>query len=144
MYYTLIIKCQMMNINMRNGVITQGYHHLKHMSNKILIGVILFLLGHICVFFQLNGQFKWEWFNNNKLALVLLGVPISYIYLMATKYTVEGLDGIMWPARFIGFSIGMVVYAFGVSHFFNQGITLKVAVSLALAFTLLCIQIFWK
>lgn len=63
---------------------------------------------------------------------------------MATKYTVEGLDGIMWPARFIGFSIGMVVYAFGVSHFFNQGITLKVAVSLSLAFTLLCIQIFWK
>ena len=31
----------------------------------LLLGGVLFLLGHLGVFHQLNGQFKWEWFKNN-------------------------------------------------------------------------------
>ena len=50
----------------------------------------------------------------------------------------------MWPARFIGFGIGMVVYAIGVSYFFNQGITPKTMVSLILAVSLIGVQLFWK
>ena len=30
------------------------------------IGVFWFVLAHIAVFFQLNGQFKWEWFKQNE------------------------------------------------------------------------------
>lgn len=110
----------------------------------VLYGIWWFLLAHIIVFFQLNGQFKWEWFKNNELLLALAGVPISFLYIWGTKYTVNGFDGVMWPARFIGFGIGMVVYAFGVSYFFNQGITPKTMVSLILAVGLISVQLFWK
>jgi hypothetical protein len=111
---------------------------------KLLLGIFWFTLGHIAVFFQLNGQFKWEWFAKNEWALALLGLIISFFYIWGTKYTVQGFDGLLWPARFVGFSIGMVVYAFGVSYFFKEGITNKTFISLVLCVILVAIQVLWK
>ena len=100
------------------------------MNRYVLLGLFWFLVGHIAVFFQLNGQFKWEWFKENTFLLALFGIPISYFYIWGTKYAVEGFDGLLWPARFLGFGVGMVVYAIMVAKFFNEGITPKVQVSL--------------
>jgi len=111
---------------------------------KLLLGILLFLLAHIITFFQLNGQFKWEWFSKHEWVLALMGIPISFLYIWATKAAVNGLDGLLWPARFIGFGVGMVVYAILVSYYFNEGITLKTLVSLLLAITLVLISVLWK
>ena len=111
---------------------------------KFFIGVFWFLLGHIFVFFQLNGQFKWDWFKNNEFILASCGLVISYFYIWGTKYTVEAFGGLMWPARFIGFGVGMLVYAFGVSYFFKEGITNKTFISLILCVILIAIQVIWK
>ena len=109
----------------------------------MLLGLVLFLLGHLGVFHQLNGQFKWEWFKNNPHILALQEYQYHF-FIYGTKYSVEGFDGLLWPTRFLGFGIGMMVYAWGVSYYFNQGFTPKVVVSLILAFTLLSIQVLWK
>ena len=45
--------------------------------NSLIYGLIFFIIGHIAVFIQLNGQFKWEWFSKNEWILALCGVPIS-------------------------------------------------------------------
>ena len=68
---------------------------------------------------------------------------MSYLFIIGTKYTVESF-GLLWPARFIGFGVGIVVYALFVGIFFKEGITLKTFVSLLLCFSLVCIQVFWK
>ena len=112
--------------------------------NKLFIGVGWFIIAHIAVFFQLNGQFKWYWFKNNEWILASSGLIISFFYIWGTKYTVEGFGGLLWPARFIGFSVGMVVYAFGVSYFFKEGITNKTFVSLLLCVALVAIQVLWR
>jgi hypothetical protein len=114
------------------------------MNSNILVGILWFFIGHIFVWFQLNGQFKWDWFNKHQWLVVLCGVPISFMYLWATKYTVEGFNGLLWPGRFIGFGVGMVIYAIFTSHFFDEGITTKTAISLGLCLILISVQIFWK
>ncbi len=111
---------------------------------SLISGIVFFILAHVIVFFQLNGQFKWEWFKEHEWVMAVVGIPISFLYLWATKYTVAGLDGLLWPTRFIGFGIGMVIYAIGVSYFFNEGINTKTAVSLLLALILIFIQVAWK
>lgn len=111
---------------------------------SLIAGILYFLLAHIIVFFQLNGQFKWGWFKEHEWVMALIGIPISFLYIWGTKYTVQGLEGLMWPTRFIGFGIGMVVYAIFVSYFFNEGINAKTAVSLLLAILLIFIQVGWK
>ena len=113
-------------------------------SRLILISLFWFFVAHIAVWFQLNGQFKWDWFKNNEWILASSGLIISFFYIWGTKYTVEGFGGLLWPARFIGFSVGMVVYAFGVSYFFKEGITNKTFVSLLLCVALVAIQVLWR
>ena len=113
-------------------------------TDFLLIGIFWFILGHIAVFFQLNGQFKWEWFAKNEWALALFGLVISFFYIWGTKYTVVAFDVLVWPARFIGFGIGMIVYALGLWFFFKEGITPKTLISLILCVILISIQILWK
>ena len=113
-------------------------------SRLILISLFWFFVAHIAVWFQLNGQFKWDWFKNNEWILALCGIPISFLYLWGTKYAVNGFDGLLWPGRFVGFGVGMVVYAIFTGYFFNEGITPKTAISLGLAVLLISVQLFWK
>ena len=114
------------------------------MNINILYGMLFFALGHLGAFLQLNGQFKWDWFKNNEWVIAACGFILSFFYIWGTKYTVAGMDGLLWPARFIGFGVGMIIYAIMVNYHFNEGINAKTWVSLALALLLIIIQVFWK
>lgn len=111
----------------------------------LVYGALLFGLGQALIWFQTNGQFIWPWFKKNPLILsVFGGTLISYIFIMATRFTVEYFEGSLWPGRFIGFSTGILVFAFLTWFFMKEGINMKTAVSLVLATVLMCVQIFWK
>jgi hypothetical protein len=110
----------------------------------LLIGILFFILSQLTVWFQINGQFLWKFFKEHPFIISLLGVPISYLFLLATKYTVEGFDGLMWPTRFIGFGVGIIIYGLMVGYFFNEGISTKTLVSIALSIIIILVQIFWK
>ena len=111
---------------------------------KLILGTLLFLLGQTLVWYQINGQFISTWMKKHPLAVLFLGVPISYVYIYATQYLVEAFDGDMWPQRLIGFSMGMIAFAFLTWLHLNQGITLKTGVTLTLAVAIVLIQVFWK
>ena len=110
----------------------------------LLIGMGSFLVAHVMTFFQLNGQFLYKSFQKHEWAVAAAGVILSFFYIWGTKYTVEAFGGLLWPGRFIGFGVGMVIYAIIVSYFFNEGINLKTLTSLILATGLVCVQVFWK
>ena len=112
--------------------------------NDLLVGVFLFTIAHILTFYQLNGQFIWKWFQKNEWVIIVSGVILSVFYIWGTKYTVSGTGNLLWPARFIGFGVGMVIYSILVNHHFNEGINSKTIISLILCVILICIQIFWK
>jgi|TARA_B110000908_G_C10186602_1_gene418286 hypothetical protein len=111
----------------------------------LLIGAGAFLIAHFITFYQLNGQFlKTDWFRNNQFLVAAFGVVISFFYIWGTKYTVSGVGGALWPARFIGFGVGMIIYAIMVGYHFNEGMNVKTVVSLGLSLVLICIQVLWK
>ena len=113
--------------------------------HDLLIGVLAFLAAHILAFFQLNGQFfKMDWFRKNEIIVAAFGFILSFFYIWGTKYAVSGFNGLLWPARFIGFGVGMIIYAIGVWYFFSEGINMKTTVSLGLSILLIIIQVLWK
>jgi len=112
--------------------------------NNILAGFLLFLVGQALIWFQTNSQFLWKWPRDHTMIMALCGIPISYILIIATKYVVQGFDGLLWPGRLVGFGSGMVVMAFCTYYFMGEGITVKTMLSLVLALTLVLIQVFWK
>jgi hypothetical protein len=111
---------------------------------KLIIGTLLYLVGQTLVWYQINGQFISEWVKERPWLMSFLGIPISYVYIYATQYSVEAFNGDLWPQRLIGFSIGMITFAFLTWFHLNQAITLKTAVTLALATAIVVIQIIWK
>ena len=113
-------------------------------SSSIAIGLLLYFLTHIIIWFQVNGQFVWPWAKENPMLMALLGFPISYILIIATKFIVAGFDGLLWPGRLIGFGSGMIVMAILTYCYMGEGITTKTLVSLVLATTLVFIQVLWK
>jgi hypothetical protein len=96
------------------------------------------------VWYQINGQFISEWMKKNPLWVSFMGIPISYTYIYATQHLVEAFDGSLWPQRLIGFAMGMIAFSFLTWYHLNEVITLKTAVTLALATAIVVIQIVWK
>lgn len=111
---------------------------------SLILGSFLYLLGQILVWYQINGQFINNWVKEHPIVMSLLGIPISYIYIYATQYTVEAFDGSLWPQRLIGFSMGMLAFAFLTYTHLNETLTPKTIVTLCLAVVIVLIQIMWK
>tara|TARA_B100001094_G_scaffold309814_1_gene343823 strand:- start:33 stop:377 length:345 start_codon:yes stop_codon:yes gene_type:complete len=114
------------------------------MSRALLLCLAYFVGAHLMTWFQLNGQFIWSWFKDHPLILCLFGVPVSYFYIVATKYSFEAFNGLLWPGRFVGFAIGMIAFTIFTAIFLGEGVNNKTVVSLLLASILVCIQVFWK
>ena len=114
------------------------------MSKALLYTLLIFTVTQIAVWYQTNGQFISEWFKNNPFILSLFGIPISFGYIYATKFTFEAFDGMLWPGRLLGFAMGIIFFTILTNHYLGEGITPKVVVSLTLATALVCIQAFWK
>jgi len=112
--------------------------------NNLLVGLILFFITHIIIWFQVNGQFIWPWAKENPALMALVGFPISYILIIATEYIVAGFDGLLWPGRLIGFGSGMIVMAILTWYMLGEGLNLKTMTSLILATGLVCVQVFWR
>ena len=110
----------------------------------LILCIGTFLLVQIVTWFQLNGQFVWPWFKNNPLILCLFGIPISWLYIEATRLGFIAFEGILWPGRLLGFAMGMLTFAVCTVWFMGEGLTTKTVISLILATILTCIQIFWK
>ena len=111
---------------------------------SILISIALFTIGQSMIWFQTNGQFIWKWCKDHTLLMSLLGFPIAYIFITATKYVVEGYDGELWPGRLIGFGCGIVTFGFFTWFYMSEGLTMKTVISVLIAIILVLIQVFWK
>ena len=114
------------------------------MNSNILNALLLFIVGQAMIWFQTNGQFIWSWAKENTFIMALCGLPISYLLIIATKYMVEGFDGLLWPGRLVGFGAGMIIMALLTWYFMGEGLNTKTLVSLLIATGLVCMQVFWK
>lgn len=111
----------------------------------LIAGMLLFLAGQILIWFQTNGQFINEWAKNNTLILSIVGgTTISYFFINATRLIAEHYDGLLWPGRFIGFSMGITSFAFLTWYFMGEGINTKTTICVILALAIISIQLFWK
>jgi multidrug transporter EmrE-like cation transporter len=111
---------------------------------ELLKGFIFGVLAQIITFLQLQGQLKFDWIKNNMWFGVLMGLPISFLFMMSVKNFVGAFDGQIWPSRLIGFGIGVVVFTIMSHYIFKEPLTPKTLVCLGLGILIVLIQIFYK
>ena len=111
---------------------------------KIIYGMLIGAVAQALVFFQLQGQFKYDWIKDNPFIMALIGIPVSYMFIYSSRFLVGAFEGQLWPSRLIGFGVGILVYIIMSRLWFNEAITLKTLVCLLLSITIVSIQLFWK
>ena len=113
------------------------------MKNLILC-LLIFIVAQTFVWLQLNGQFVWDSFRKYEWVLILCGLPISWLFLVATRHGVAAFDGLLWPQRFLAFACGIIIFSICTWVLKGEGINTKTMISLGLSTCLVLIQIFWK
>ena len=111
---------------------------------NFFFGIILLIFGQILTFFQIQGHLKYDFFKNNQWFSVLLGIPISIIFMVGINLLIRHYGGALWPSRIIGFSIGTIVYAAMAHYMFSEQITIKTLICLSLSLIIVLVQVFWK
>jgi len=114
------------------------------MTKDLLYCILIFTITQFIVWFQTHGQFISVYWKSNPFLISLLGIPISYGYIYATKYGYDALDGSLWSVRLLGFALGTISFAIMTYIILGEGLTYKTMTSLLLAISLVSIQLFWK
>ena len=104
----------------------------------------LIFISQLIIWFQINGQFVWPSFSKNEILLSLVGAPISYMLIKATKYGWIAFEGVLWPQRLIAFATGIILFSLCTWLFLGEGITTKTSICLILSVVIVLIQVFWK
>ena len=111
---------------------------------NIFWGVLWGLVAQITTFLQLQGRLKYSILQNNMWFTVLMGIPISFMFLKSVKYLVDAFDGQIWPSRLLGFGLGVIVFTAMSTWLFKEPFTLKTGICLFLGILIILTQLFWK
>ena len=109
-------------------------------NKEIIITLSIFLFANIVVWFQLNGQLRWDWWKDNIWFVCILGMPISYMFYKATTLGYSGF-GSLWPVRLTAFSVGMITFPIMTYLFIGEGLTIKTIISIILSVVILLLQL---
>jgi multidrug transporter EmrE-like cation transporter len=85
-----------------------------------------------------------EWVKNNTWFVVMMGMPVTYMFMKSVQCFVTAFDGQLWPSRLIGFGIGVAVFTAISSLIFKEPITPKTMICLGLGILIVLIQVFYK
>ena len=112
-----------------------------YLSPKLLQFILFLTIGHAFVWTQCNGQLIWKPFKDNIWAVCLMGFPLSYLFVRATRIGYDIFDEKLWAVKLIGFSVGTIVFFIMTLIFLGESITLKTFVSLLLCVAIILVQI---
>ena len=111
---------------------------------NLIIGMLCGMLAQFLTFVQLQGRWKFDWMKDHQWAMILLGLPISYLFMTSVQHMVTHFEGQLWPSRLIGFAVGTIVFTFMSMLWFDEPINTKTAICLGLSVCILLVQLFWK
>ena len=110
---------------------------------KIIYALLLGAIAQVISFVQLQGQVIWKFPKDNPYVMMLLGLPISLLFIKSTRLMNEHFLA-SWPGRLIGFGVGVIIFTIMSWFLFKELPTPKTLVCLGLAVTIIAVQIFWK
>ena len=110
------------------------------LNKEIIYTILLTGIAQILVWFQLNGQLISVWCKQHPWILSVCGIPISYLFILSTKYGYVGFQN-LWSVRLTGFAVGMVVFPFITYFMLGESLTIKSIISIFLASCIMLLQL---
>jgi hypothetical protein len=112
---------------------------------NLVYGILYGIVGQVLSFIQLQAGVRWGWTEKYTIPLMLLGLPISWVFMKSVQNFILAFHGDgAWGSRLAGFGIGVIVFSILSWILFKEGITFKTTTCLILSLAIILIQIFWK
>jgi hypothetical protein len=111
---------------------------------NIVYGILYGVLGQIGSYMQLQGAMKLGWYPKYFWPVLLISVPVSWLYIKSVEHFVVAFNGQLWPSRLIGFGLGITVFSVLSHYLFKEPFTPKTLVCIGLGIIIIGIQILWK
>jgi hypothetical protein len=73
--------------------------------------------------------------------MALMGVPVSYLFITATKLCYVAFDSKIWPGRILTFASGIIIFTTLTHVFLGEPMTWKTMVSIFLTFIIILLQL---
>jgi hypothetical protein len=113
----------------------------RHPKMLLFGAILLYFIAQSLAWFQINGQFVSPWCKEHPFILSLIGIPISYLFIVATDWTFQALAGSVWPGRLLTFACGIVVFTMLTYLLLGEGLTVKTIISLILTLIIILLQV---
>tara|TARA_B100001758_G_C18415468_1_gene619175 strand:- start:4791 stop:5135 length:345 start_codon:yes stop_codon:yes gene_type:complete len=110
-------------------------------TKDIILCMVIYAIGNLAVWFQMNAQFKWDFWKDNWVLAAALGVPISVGFYYATKLSYSGFGGVLWPGRLVAFGISMIIFTVCTYFYLGESLTLRTVLSLVLSIVIVLLQL---
>jgi hypothetical protein len=111
---------------------------------KLLLAILLLSIVYVIGWYQLHGQFLWDWFKKYEYYLIWISVPTTLISIRAIKLINQHFNGLIWPNRILTFTIGIILFTFLTSYHFGEKLSLKTLTLLCLCGIIVTLQVIWK
>lgn len=111
---------------------------------SVIYILVIYTLSQVFTYYQLQGHLFNRWIKENPFIMTLLGLPIGYFVIKASRVMVELWGGQTWPNRLIGFSLGVIIFTLMSWWLLKEPLTPKTITCLFLCFIILMIQFLWK
>lgn len=112
---------------------------------KLFIGMMIVSAAQVLVWFQINAQFKWEWFRDHKfLVSLIFSVPVSVFFVYGTDYLYEAMGGKVWTVRLLTYGSSILSFYIMSSYFLGETLNTKTIICLFLSILIILIQVLWK
>ena len=114
-------------------------------STNIWAAIGCFIAGHVCVWFQLNSQFIWDWWKDKPLlAVSLYALPIGLSFWLGSKFMYQETEE-LWAGRFVGFAASYFVFPMLTWWLHHESpFTTKTIICVVLSIMIMLVQVFWK
>ena len=111
-----------------------------------IIGCLWFAFAQTVTWLTSNLQLIYQYFKTPKgiLAMVIVSMPATVGYIMATKALYTAMDNSLWSVRLIGFAMGVFTFTFLTYWYMKEGLNMKNTVTLVLSVVIVLMQVFWK
>ena len=112
--------------------------------SKIILGIIFGALGQLGTFMQLQGSYKYGWYEKYYWIVIFASVPLGWLYIKSVNYFIEGFGGQIWPSRLVGFGVGVVIFTIMSICLFKEPLDMKNGLCLFLGFCIILVQLLIK
>jgi len=114
-------------------------------NKELFLGCFLYALGQTFVWFEINSQFVWKWWEGKPLFSVLvLGIPAGLCFWFATKYSFQAMEEI-WGPRFLAFGMSYITFPILAWWFMKESMfTERTMICVFLSFLIMAVQFYGR